>query len=744
MDMTRYVRTSRGGLAALTLAAADTMWLQASDDKETAMNEVASQPKHTNRLIHATSPYLRQHAHNPVDWYEWGPEALEKARREDKPIFLSIGYSACHWCHVMMHECFENEEIAAIMNRYFVNIKVDREERPDLDEIYMRATVIVTNGHGGWPMSVWLTPEGKPFFAGTYFPPESRWGRPGFRELCERIGKLWQTDRAALLKDADRLSRYVRQGLEGDLTGQASFSLDDLDRAAQRLARRFDEQRGGILSGSTNKFPPSMTLDLLLRYVQRHGRDDEQSQRLLHLVEVTLDNMARGGIYDHVAGGICRYSTDPDWHIPHFEKMLYDQALVSRAYTDAWLVTRKPLYQRIATEIFDYVLDDLRSPDGAFYSSRDADSEGEEGKFYVWMRGEILDVLGEQDGALFCDYFDVREEGNWKDRHEPGAAKNVLRIVTDIETLARKHGITPDEAHRRLEAARQKLRQVRAQRVPPARDDKVLVEWNGLMISSLARGGTAFNEPKYVEAARRAAEFVLKHQMQDGRLRRSYRDGQTTEVAFLTDYANFIEALLDLYEATFEKRWLDAAARLNRTVLDHYWDEKRGGFYLTPDDHEQLLARSRDIRDGATPSGNSVQLMNLLRLSVMLGDEDLRKRAEQTMDTFANEVLRSVGASERFLAAAEFALVGPVEVALVGDPHSEATRALLRTVYETYLPNRVLMLARPDRPDANPLSPLLAQRTLVNGRPAAYVCRNYVCKLPVTDPAALHRQLQQQ
>ncbi len=694
----------------------------------------------TNRLAHATSPYLLQHAHNPVDWYEWGPAALARARAEDKPIFLSIGYSACHWCHVMAHESFADPAVAAVMNAHVVNLKVDREERPDLDEIYMQATLLMNRGQGGWPLSVWLTPDGKPFFAGTYFPPQSRWGRPGFRELCARIGELWQTNRAALLSDADQLADMVAQSLATPATPTA-ITLADIDHVVQTLADAFDAQRGGLISGGTNKFPPSMALDLFLRAARRYGDESATTRRLHELVQLTLENMARGGIYDQLAGGICRYSTDVFWHVPHFEKMLYDQALVSRSYIDAYQVFGKPHYARVAREIFDYVLDDLRSPQGGFYSSRDADSEGEEGRYYVWTRDEILAALGPDDGAVVCSYYDVSETGNWSDPHAPDVPKNVLHAPRDYQTIAALHHLEAADVERIVDSARQKLRAVRAQRVAPGRDEKILVEWNGLMISSLARGGAVLGEPRYIQAAARAADFVLTHQVQGGRLRRALRAGRTTDSAFLTDYAALIEGLLVLSEATFERRWLDSARELNRVVLTHFGDPAAGGFFFTAADHESLIARSKDVRDGATPSGNSLHLMNLLRLAALLGDAELRRAADALLEQCAGDVLAAPGSGERFLAAAEFALLGPVELAFVGDPTRSDLQALLAHARRTYLPNRIMLLLDTARPDNRIDSPLLAGRTAIGGRATAYVCRDYVCQRPVTDPAEFAAQL---
>jgi uncharacterized protein len=707
-----------------------------------AMTQPSSQP--ANRLAQATSPYLAQHAHNPVDWYEWGPEALDRARRENRPIFLSIGYAACHWCHVMAHESFENAAIAAVMNERFVNIKVDREERPDLDEIYMQATMILNQGQGGWPMSVWLTPDLKPFYAGTYFPPESRWGRPGFGELCARIGDVWKDKRAAIEEDAQKLTEMISGSLATSQHSGTAFSLDAIDRTVRALAGAFDPRHGGMLSGGTNKFPPSMAMSLMLRAARRArssaSLSEVEARRVVELVEITLDRMSRGGITDHLAGGIARYSTDAEWLVPHFEKMLYDQALVAAVYVEAWQFTSKPEYARAARGICDYVLADLRSPDGGFYSSRDADSEGEEGRFYVWQKSEVIAALGAKDAELFCACYDVSDAGNWQDPHAPGVVKNILNLTQPLDVLARQQGLVATELEARLDAARRKLLEVRARRVPPGLDDKVLCEWNGLMISTLARAGAALDEPRYVEAAAQAADFLLSRQHENGRLFRSWRRGQRTASAFLADYACVIAGLLDLFEATQQRRWLDAAVALNKTVLEKFRDDA-GGFFFTAADHERLIARSNDVRDSAVPSGNSVQLMNLLRLATIFDDAELRKLAERTQKVHAAKVLSSPGASEQFLQAVEFSLASPVEIAIIGSPSDPRTTALLREITGTFLPRRVLLLKDPLRDDAVN-SPLLTGRGLVEGRPAAYVCRNYACRTPVTTPEELRRQLE--
>jgi len=737
------LHSSATALLAAALLAQSSLPVTHEDAPVSTTRPTTTQSAHTNRLIHASSPYLLQHAHNPVDWYEWGTDALERARREDKPIFLSIGYSACHWCHVMAHESFENPDIAALMNRCFVNIKVDREERPDLDELYMQATLAYTGGQGGWPMSVWLTPDLKPFAAGTYFPPVARWGHPGFADICSEIDNVWRTRRHDVESDADRLTQYLQKTLTGGGPPADALTLTDVDQTANLLATAFDPAEGGLRSAGPNKFPPSLALDVMLRVAHRHHADHRQRDRFLGPVQLTLDKMAAGGIHDQLGGGFHRYSTDPHWLVPHFEKMLYDQALLARIYLDAYQLTRNPSYAAMTRDICDYVLADLQAPAGGFYSARDADSEGREGKFYVWSRSEIVALLGPHDGELFCSAYDVSDSGNWQDPHAPAGdpPTNILHLPRSLDVVAKLNHVELPELERRLAAARARLLAVRAKRVSPHRDDKILAEWNGMMIASLVRAGSTLDEPRYLDAARRAADFILTNQYRDGRLLRSYRDGQTLPTAFLTDYAWMIEGLLELFEATFETRWLNHAAALNAVLSAHYWDDSAGGYFLTAADHEQLLARTKDVRDGATPSGNSVQLMNLLRLAALLDDANLRAKAEQMLSAFAGQVRGQPGTGERFLCAVDFARTGPLELAVIGNPRDEATRALLQVIRQTYLPNRAIALKDPTQPDAAPDIPLLRGRDLVAGRPAAYVCRNYVCQQPATTPEELRAQL---
>jgi len=700
-----------------------------------------TQHHHTNRLIDATSPYLLQHAHNPVDWYPWGPDALERARKENKPIFLSIGYSACHWCHVMERECFENDEIAAVMNEHFINIKVDREERPDLDDIYMSATQAFT-GSGGWPMSVWLTPELKPFFAGTYFPPDSRYGRPGFKDLLLKLSEIWNTERDKIVQQAEMLTDAVRK-LSTLQPGDQLVPHDAVLRAANFLARAFDPVEGGVSSGQ-NKFPPSMSMDILLRAWHDSRGGDERKKadgdKMLRLVELTLEKMARGGIYDHLGGGIARYSTDPKWLVPHFEKMLYDQALVSDIYLKGFQATGNPDLARVAREIFDYVIADLQSPEGGFYSTRDADSEGEEGKFYVWTKDEVVAILGESDAAPFCDYYDVTDVGNWE--HE-----NILNVKRPIETVAKLHGVSAKEFESRIARGRQELFAAREKRIKPHLDDKILAAWNGLMIASLARGYRILGDERYRDAAVRAAQFVLARMADDnGRLLRTCRRGTAHTPAYLDDYAFMIEACLNLYETTFDVQWLDHASRLNDLVMKHFRDESSGGFYFAADDAEKTLVRAKDANDGAIPSGNAVQLMNLLRLAVLLDRQDLTEEAERVIRAFSIHLGGpSYFRGERMLAALDYYHRRPREVAFVTDADAwHSTGELVHTAWRMYVPNLTVAGLVSGSPAAEQLAkriPLLAGKKSLDGEPTAFVCRHYACQAPTIDPSVLRDQL---
>ena len=681
--------------------------------------------EHTNRLIHETSPYLLQHAHNPVDWHPWGPEALEKARSEDKPILLSIGYSACHWCHVMERESFENEAIARLMNENFINIKVDREERPDLDTIYMNAVQMMT-GHGGWPMTVFLTPKQIPFYGGTYFPPEDRHGMPGFPRLLNAIAEAYRTRSDEIAENAKavlgELNRVNALGSQQD-----ELSIEILERAANHLMRSFDPQYGGF--GSKPKFPPSMTLTFLLRQYRRTG-----DTAMLAAVELTLDRMARGGIYDQLGGGFHRYSVDERWLVPHFEKMLYDNALISRLYLDTYLVTGNELYSRVATETLDYVRREMTDPSGGFYSSQDADSEGEEGKFFVWTPAEVEALLGPENASLFCRYFDVSSSGNFE-------GQSILHIDSDLTAIARLLKVEPEQLAGVIERGRRVLFEAREHRIKPGRDEKVLTAWNGLMLRSFAEATRVLKRDDYREVAIKNAEFLLAHMHRDGRLLRTHRAGESKLNAYLEDYAYLADGLLSLYEATFDVRWFVEARNLVETMIEQFWDDEGGGFYFTGRDHEELISRTKDVYDNATPSGNSVAVSVLLRLVLFTEEQRYRQLAERTLRLLLGVVQRAPSAFGHLLCAFDLALASPFEIAIIGAAGEPATAALVDIVFTRYLPNRIVASASASDDTARNIR-LLEGRAEVEGKPTAYVCFNHRCEAPTTDPAGLAEQLE--
>lgn len=675
-----------------------------------------------NRLAQENSPYLLQHVDNPVDWYPWGEEALQKAQEEDRPILLSIGYAACHWCHVMAHESFEDEATAAFMNRHFVNVKVDREERPDLDSIYMQAVVAMT-GQGGWPMTVFLTPDGRPFYGGTYFPPAPRFGMPSFMQLMQGVINAWQTKRAEIEKSAGDIAGHIQRTVS--LDGRSTdLTPELLARATAALGQTFDGERGGF--GGAPKFPPSMTLEYLLR---RHlGSGDAGA---LHMVETTLQKMAYGGIYDQLGGGFARYATDANWLVPHFEKMLYDNALLARVYVHAYQVTGKSLYRRIAEETLDFVAREMRHEDGGFYSSYDADSEGEEGKFYVWTPQQVRDVLGD-DADLFMLYYDVSERGNWE-------GTNILNIPREPEEVARLAQMDVEALHASIEEMKLKMRAARAQRVWPGLDDKVLTAWNGLMLAAFAAAGRALQRPDYTEIAVRSAQFLHgTMRRENGRLLRTWKaGGQPKYNAYLEDYAYLADGLLALYQTTFDEQWFVWARELADLMLAHFRDEE-GGFFDTSDDHEALLHRPKDVQDNATPSANAMAALTLLRLSLYTGDGRYWEVAETAVASLSQAMLKYPGAFAHWLCAADFMLSEPREVAVLGDPGVDDTEALVETVFAQYRPHLVVAMGG-SRSDV----PLLAGREMLDGQATAYVCRNFVCRLPVTQPDALAEQLEQ-
>ena len=678
----------------------------------------------TNRLIHETSPYLRQHAHNPVDWYPWSDEALTKARTEDKPIFLSIGYSACHWCHRMEAESFEDPVTAAIMNEHFVSIKVDREERPDLDAIYMDAVVSMTNA-GGWPMSVFLTPDGQPFYGGTYYPPQPRYGMPSFQQVLQSVADAYRNRRQEILGQAARLTKALQR--TAYLTAQGGeLGTELLDEAVQALDEYFDRDDGGF--GSQPKFPQPMTLDFLMADYQR-----TRSLDTLYMAELTLEKMAKGGLYDQLGGGFHRYSTDAVWLVPHFEKMLYDNSQLLRTYLHAWQITNQPLYRRIVDETIDYVLREMTAPTGGFYSTQDADSEGEEGKFFVWTPQEITATLGAQETAIFAAYYNISPRGNFE-------GHNILSVTRSAAQVAEQFRLAPAEVERVVAQGRHKLFAVRETRVKPARDEKILTEWNGLMIHALAECGVVTGRADALGAAIKAADFILTNMSQpDGKLYRSHKDGQARFNAYLEDYAAFVRALLSLYESTFELRWLAEASRLTQIIFAQFHDPTNGGFFQTGLDHEQLVVRRKDFIDNATPSGNALAAEALLRLSVLVGNDEYRREASRIVLIMQAMMTRQPTGFGRLLGVVASLLAPSQEVAIVGDPTEPATQALYQEVRKRYLPHTILASKRPEEES---MLPLLAGRTLVDGKAAAYVCEHYTCQLPVTDAAALGKLLE--
>ncbi|MGB5696535.1 MAG: thioredoxin domain-containing protein [Polyangiales bacterium] len=674
-----------------------------------------------NHLQHETSPYLLQHVDNPVDWHPWGEEAMRLAKEQDKPILLSIGYAACHWCHVMAHESFEDEATAAQMNADFVNVKVDREERPDIDSIYMQAVNAMV-GRGGWPMTVFLTPEGKPFYAGTYFPNEPRHGMPSFRQILTGVSQAWQRDRDNVMGSASEVAERL-QALSSVGFEEKSLDADVVSQALRGLSQRFDPEWGGF--GDAPKFPQPMTIELLLREFLRSG-----SQTALQMAEVTLRRMAEGGMYDQLGGGFARYSVDHRWLVPHFEKMLYDNAQLARVYLHAWQLTQSDFYRRITEETLDYVLREMRHENGGFYSSQDADSEGVEGKFYVWSASEIREVLGEEADA-FMRVYGVSEEGNWE-------GHNVLNVHLDSKALAAQLELDVDEFERRLAEARSKLYARRSKRIWPGLDDKVLTSWNGLMLAAFAEAGSVLGRPDYLEAATSNAEFLHGTMRRDsGRLLRTWKAGSKAKYnAYLEDYAFLADGLVALYEATFETRWLHWARELAELMLAHFRDPDNGGFFDTSDDHERLIHRPKDLQDNAVPSGNSMAALVLLKLSLLLGHGDHWQVAERSTATMSQLMSQYPSGFGQWLNSASFILSEPREVALVGS--ADEIEPLLEVVRTGYRPFQVI--AAGDGTGACSV-PLLEDRPRVDGKATAYVCRHFVCESPVTDPGELARQL---
>lgn len=683
-----------------------------------------------NRLSREKSPYLLQHADNPVDWYPWGEEAFTKAREEDKPIFLSVGYATCHWCHVMEHESFEDAGVAKLLNEHLVCIKVDREERPDVDQIYMTVCQALT-GRGGWPLSVFMTPEKKPFFAGTYFPKSGRMGMVGLTDIVSQIADLWRTDRKRLLDTGEKITHAI-QPKKPEGAGRVS-GPEALEGAHRHFSRSFDPTWGGF--GPAPKFPTPHHLTFLLR---RHRKQPQSDA--LGMVEKTLDAMRAGGIFDHVGFGFHRYSVDEKWLVPHFEKMLYDQALLAMAYTEAFQATGRVHYARTAHEIFAYVLRDMTDASGGFFSAEDADSEGKEGLFYLWTPEQVKEALGAERGDIFCRFYDITPNGNFEDK------TSIPHMTRSLENMAPQFGMSDTGLAELLEDGRQKLFAAREERVHPFKDDKILTSWNGLMIAALARGYQALGEPAYLRAAAAAADFILSTlRLEGGRLYRRYRYGEVAHRGYADDHAFLVWGLLELYEASQELRYFQEALKVHRQMMDLFWDTDEGGFFYTAEDKEALIVRDKDLYDAALPSSNSVGLLNLLRLSRMTGNTEWEERAQDLLKRFSGMVGEFPAGYTQFLNGLDFALGPTREIVVAGNPEDPATKEMLRAVHGLFLPNRVLMLCPHDASSRElaALAPFVEPLRMVDGKPTAYVCENYACSRPVTDVEALKAILAQ-
>jgi uncharacterized protein YyaL (SSP411 family) len=745
---------------------------------------------HTNRLGHEKSPYLLQHAHNPVDWYPWGEEAFAKARRENKPIFLSIGYSTCHWCHVMAHESFENEEVAAIMNREFVNIKIDREERPDVDRVYM-TFVQATTGSGGWPMSVWLTPDLKPFVGGTYFPPEERYGQPAFKKVLERIATAWKQDHQKIVEQGNKIVEALR---ESQSTAQVQGKIDGslVDAAYRQIDRSYDPKEGGF--GNAPKFPRPVTLNFLIRFYARevgHASGSPQDEsavadlplrtdasgthalqsHALDMVLFTLRKMAAGGMHDHVGGGFHRYSVDRYWHVPHFEKMLYDQAQLAVAYLNAFQITEDEQYERVARDILDYVARDMTSKQGGFFSAEDADSpvvpagadrgsassgigvhtaplrKTAEGAFYVWNKKEIDEALGDS-AAIFDFHYGVQADGNapeGSDPHDEFRGKNILIESHTISETAQHFGKTVEGIANILAQSREKLFVVRERRPRPHLDDKIIAAWNGLMISAFARAAQALDDQRYLAIATQAANFMRSNLYDpSGKiLYRSYREGRSNIEGFADDYAFVVRGLLDLYEASFDVEWLKLAIDLQQTQDRLFLDEKNGGYFSSSGRDESVFVRMKDDNDGAEPAASSVAALNLLRLSQIYADPEMARRAGKTINAFATILSQFPNGMPQMLVAVQDSLGKPRQVVVAGKKGSPGTRALLKEVHRHFLPNTIVILADGDEGQKylGEKNEAIRAMSLVEGKPAAFVCHNFTCKAPVTEAKQLSELL---
>lgn len=693
--------------------------------------------KQPNRLINEKSPYLLQHAYNPVDWYPWGEEAFEKAGIEDKPIFLSIGYSTCHWCHVMEKESFEDEEVAKLMNDAFVSIKVDREERPDIDGVYMSVCQMITGG-GGWPLTIVMTPDKKPFFTGTYFPKYNRFNRIGMIELVPRLKEIWQNKRDEVLKSADEISSSLININSGLNIAEINETI--LDKAYDDLSKRYDSDNGGF--GTSPKFPSPHNLMFLLRYWRRKNNADA-----LKIVENTLTKMRLGGIYDHIGFGFARYSTDKHWLVPHFEKMLYDQAMLIMAYTETYQMTKNEIYKKSTEEIIEYVLRDMTHPDGGFYSAEDADSEGEEGKFYLWYADEIRNVLDKEESDLAIRIFNVSEHGNWVDESKGVMnGTNILHLKMTYEELASNLNLDNNELLKRIESIRKKLFNYREKRIHPHKDDKILTDWNALMISALAKAYQAFNSEKYLLAAEKAYGFIKQYLTKsDGTLFHRYRDGESGLPSHIDDYAFIINALIDLYESTFNPEYLNRALDLNDILIKEFWDETDGGFFFTSQKSEKLIARQKEIYDGAIPSGNSISLLNLLRLFKLTGNNKFSDYAERLISYFSHSITRSPSIFTQFLSGLDFYFGPTTEIVLSSYEFNDQINRALEIIRKDFNPNKVVVF-NPANADYNLLKSIsyLENMKPIGSKSTFYICKDFICNQPVTDLEGLVKLLNEE
>lgn len=685
-----------------------------------------------NKLKNEKSPYLLQHAENPVNWFPWGNEAFKEAKEKDKPVFLSIGYSTCHWCHVMEKESFEDEEVAELMNKYFVSIKVDREERPDIDGIYMTVCQMLT-GSGGWPLTIIMTPDKKPFFAGTYFPKKEKFGRIGMLELLPRINEIWKEKRNEVLKSSNEISSALKSSSLN--IESKNISGEIFHKAFNELEKRYDPQFGGF--GTSPKFPTPHNLKFLLRYFKRNN-----SSKALEMVEKTLTEMRIGGIYDHVGFGFHRYSTDQKWLVPHFEKMLYDQALIAEAYIECFQITKNDFYKNTAEEILKYVLRDMTSVNGGFFSAEDADSQGEEGKFYLWKKNELKKILDNEEQIIISKFFNIKDDGNWLDQTTGKKnGTNIFYITNNIESAAAELKISTENLEKKIKISLKKLFDHREKRIHPYKDDKILTDWNGLMISAFSKAAQVFNEDKYKTAAENSVKFILNNlRKSDGRLLHRFRDGEAAIDANLDDYVFFISGLLDLYELTFNSFYLETAIVLNENLIKHFWDKENRGFFFTSNDSEQLLFRQKEIYDGAVPSGNSTAILNLLRIARITGNFEYENIASEIVKAFAKQVENSPSAFTQFLVGLDFAFGPSKEILIVGEKHSPETKKILEFIYGSFIPNKVLILN--DNKLSSKISDQFENYKKIKNKTTVYVCENYICNLPVTDIEKLKNMLE--